>query len=219
MFLLMNRILFETKRTARCFWSGVAPELADEIWWVLHGYGMDAEAFLGKFDSLIIPGRCIMAPEGLNRFYQKGFTGITGANWMTRAERDSEIADHLFYLNGLRNKTLESRPGASPKEILLGFSQGTAMISRWAWQMEGSSPEALILWGGEPAAELQPQLSDLGRRFRKALWMLGTQDPFISAKAMDELKERSLDPWDLILYEGGHDIEKLSLDLLQKQLN
>lgn len=179
---------------------------------------MDAEAFLGKFDSLLVPGRCIIAPEGLNRFYQKGFTGNTGANWMTRAERESEITDHLFYLNGLRNKILAAANGNKPNELLLGFSQGTAMVSRWAWQMEEPLPRHLVLWGGEPAAELREQMHHLGLRFRQALWMLGKQDPFIPEEAAEALKSGRVDPWKLMFYEGGHDIDTLSLTLLQQQL-
>lgn len=131
-------------RTARYHVLGDASSAGD-LWIVLHGYGHLARYFLRKFEGLE-EGRLIVAPEGLSRFYlDDGHTKV-GATWMTREDRDHEIADQLTYLDRLTEHLCAScRAGI--RLNVLGFSQGVATACRWAALGRSTIPR-LVLWGG-----------------------------------------------------------------------
>src|SRR6266581_2470839 len=84
----MQEHSFSTARSARYFTLG-APERAAEFWFVYHGYGQLASRFLERFRSIESERRCIVAPEGLSRFYlsESPAERRVGASWMTRGDR------------------------------------------------------------------------------------------------------------------------------------
>jgi hypothetical protein len=84
-------------RTARV--ATLGGRNADEVWLVLHGYGQLASQFLHSFLPAARPGRLIVAPEALSRFYTTRKPDRVGATWMTREARDAEIQDYLGYLD------------------------------------------------------------------------------------------------------------------------
>lgn len=130
-------------RTARYHTLG-DPSNAQEIWVVVHGYGQLARFFLNKFKGCE-EGRLIAAPEGLSRFYLDEAHQRVGATWMTREDREHEIADHVQYLDLLVEDLLRT---TGPRPVhALGFSQGVATVSRWS--ITGRSTlSRLVLWGG-----------------------------------------------------------------------
>src|SRR5206468_1825615 len=119
-------------RTARYETLG-SETTAREVWFVLHGYGQLAASFIQAFSVLDDGTRLIVAPEALNRFYLVGVDSgaaaerPVGATWMTREDRDAEIADYVEYLDALAAQVLGAvrRGERPPRVIVLGFSQGT----------------------------------------------------------------------------------------------
>src|SRR4051812_28301688 len=95
-----------TPRSARYFTLG-NPAEARELWLVGHGYGYLASRFLERFQPIATADRCIVAPEGLSRFYLTDRPGErrVGASWMTREDRLNEISDYIRYLDGVYDKT------------------------------------------------------------------------------------------------------------------
>ena len=76
---------FSTPRTARYYTLDPA-EAVREVWFVLHGYGQLAGAFLRHFERLQDGARLFIAPEALSRYYLPGHQRV-GASWMTREDR------------------------------------------------------------------------------------------------------------------------------------
>jgi predicted esterase len=203
----------EVPRTARVATLG-GPD-ADEVWLVVHGYGQLAARFLQGFLPASRPGRLIVAPEALSRFYTSRKPDRVGATWMTREARDSEIRDYLGYLDRVVERFA---PGAARVEVH-GFSQGTATATRWvhhAARMIGR----LVLWGGEIAAELDP--GEIRRRQPGMQWELcvGQGDPFITEEAVSRETGR-LDsagvPYGLQWFDGGHEVHATTLSRLAEQ--
>src|SRR5687767_2104602 len=64
-----------------------------EVWLACHGYGQLAGRFLAGLDAVRAPGRLLVAPEGLSRFYVDDRHERVGASWMTREAREDEIDD------------------------------------------------------------------------------------------------------------------------------
>ena len=69
------------ERTARCAVLGERDDDLRDVWFVLHGYGQLAADFLAGFGAVAEPGRLLVAPEGLSRFYTEGSSGKVGASW------------------------------------------------------------------------------------------------------------------------------------------
>ena len=59
------------------------------------------------------------------------FTALMALVGMMREFRDAEIADYVRYLDLLSTETRHHLTGASPRVVVLGFSQGTATVCRW----------------------------------------------------------------------------------------
>ena len=137
------------QRTARYHTLG-DPRKARSLWIVVHGYGQLARFFLNAFEEQA-GSNFIAAPEGLSRYYTDAAHQRVGATWMTREDREHEIADHIDYLDSLY-ATLRMETGDIPLRVL-GFSQGVATVSRWL--AHGRSPAAqAVLWGGALPPEL-----------------------------------------------------------------
>ena len=104
-------------------------------------------------------GRSICAPEGLSRFYVKGFDGKIGASWMTRDDRASEIHDHLTYLNQWWS-SLDIDESVSV--TLIGFSQGVATAARWL--DDGMTVNKVIFSSGTLPVEWKQQKPRLDKQ-------------------------------------------------------
>jgi predicted esterase len=143
-------------RTARYLTQGEI-EGASEIWFVLHGYSMLAASFLKWFEPVALPGRLLVAPEGLSRsYFEENGVRRVGASWMTREDRDAEVDDYLQYLDRLAERVQRSVPG-EPRIEVHGFSQGAAAACRWIGS--GSQRVArLVLWGGVVPPDLPLEL-------------------------------------------------------------
>ena len=202
---------FSTSRSARYFTLG-APAHAADLWFVCHGYGQLASRFLERFRP-IEAGRCIVAPEGLSRFYltESPTERRVGASWMTREDRLHEIDDYVRYLDGLYAMVVPR----NARVTALGFSQGTATACRWT-AIGSSRVDRLIVWGGEVPPDLDLTDTRVAERLRAAKLTLvfGTRDqlftPKIIAATESRLREQKI-PYELVPFEGGHDIDEATL--------
>ena len=201
-------------RTARYAVLGADASLADELWLVCHGYGQLASRFIRRFGVLDNGRRLIVAPEALSRFYLSGGTGPhtdedkVGASWMTREDRDAEIADQVTFLDLVRERVLGGSERAGVRVVALGFSQGAATVCRWAART-ATPPRDVVLWGSGVPADL---LDGDGRRglARATLTLvIGNSDPIANGNRVgihrDQLDAAGL-PYRFVSYEGGHDI-------------
>ena len=128
---------------------------ATDLWMVCHGYGQLAGRFVSHFACIAKAGRVIVAPEALHRFYinpppAPAPDRRVGATWMTREDRANDIADYIDYLDILISELAAQSPQARVR--VLGFSQGTATVLRWAVRAT-RAPHDLILWAGEVPAD------------------------------------------------------------------
>jgi len=202
----MQEHLFSTPRSARYFTLG-SPEDSAEVWFVCHGYGQLAARFLERFRPIEAKRRCIVAPEGLSRFYltESPTERRVGASWMTREDRLHEIDDYVRYLDALYSHISPS----AARVTALGFSQGTATVSRWA-ALGSSRIDRLILWGGEVPPDL-----DLQRlRVSSLTLVYGTRDQFFTPKVVAaneaRLREHKIG-YDLVSFDGAHEISEPTL--------
>lgn len=207
----------KVETTAHYYAIGELNANTKDIWIVCHGYGQLASFFLRKFQALDAPNRYIVAPEGFNKFYLKGFSGRVGASWMTKEKREDEIEDHCAFLEQLLDDIVKNSHSNYSIKIL-GFSQGTATVSRWLLRTKHNI-DALILWGGKIANDFDFQRYNQMHSKTKNYVVFGDQDEFYTTDSVEVYKEELIDfnaQW--INYKGGHNIDSVTLDLIEKQL-
>ena len=191
-------------KSARYFTLGELNDATSEVWFVLHGYAQLASDFIEDFEVLNNGSRFIVAPEGLNRFYARGFGGKPAATWMTSEDRENEISDYVAYLDALYT-SLNIHPRI--KIVVLGFSQGVTTASRFIHHTAHKIDE-FILYSGEIGKELADPVSSKIRAV-KATYITGDKDPFITPEKkervyslMHELNAK------IIEFEGGHEVKR-----------
>ena len=189
-------------KTARYVVLGPEDGPAEEVWVACHGYGQLAPSFARHLRAAERPGRLIVVPEALHRFYvargEARQADRVGASWMTREEREADIADTLRYLDDVFVAAC-ARADADPHRVPLvgfGFSQGAATVTRWlalSPLLATREPRVarLVLWGGAFPHDL-----DLGAhagwlRQAEVVLVAGDRDPFATAARVLE-QERAL---------------------------
>ena len=207
-------------RTARYYTLGPTHGFPRELWFVCHGYGQLAERFLRQFAPVDDGSRLIVAPEALSRFYldpipqrRNDPSPRIGATWMTREDREAEIADYVTYLERLATEVRHPLAGAAPRIVVLGFSQGTATVSRWLAASELRADQ-LVLWGGSIPPELD--LAAWSARLHGAAITLvaGEQDEYATSAAVAAEAERLSAAgvaFTLQRFSGGHSIDASAL--------
>ncbi|MEO1051693.1 MAG: hypothetical protein AAFX87_13780 [Bacteroidota bacterium] len=178
-----------------------------KVWFVLHGYGQLAKYFIKKFSILDNGENCIIAPEGLSRFYLQGFDGRIGATWMTREDRLNDIENYINYLTSVYNHEL-SNLGQTVEVCILGFSQGAATVSRWALSNEINF-HSLVLWAGIFPEDMNFESGQSILKDKRVYNVYGTKDEFLTQERLDKqrvlCKKLGINPEE-ITFDGGHDI-------------
>ncbi len=203
-----------TPKTARYLVLGDPARPAAELWVVCHGYGQLAANFIRRFQSLATPGRLIVAPEALSRFYLENPEGghanaRVGATWMTREERLYEIGDYLEYLDRIVSELRRESRKDPDSIVALGFSQGAATVARWA-AMGGSRVDRAILWGDRLPPDLD--LESHAEKVKTVEWIFvsGRHDPYWPPDEVRSQAERlaaiGVD-YQLIEFDGGHELD------------
>lgn len=208
------------RRTARYYTLGdTSSASASDIWVVCHGFAQLGRTFIEEFRPLARPGRLIVAPEALNRFYlnreggRAGASARVGATWMTREDRLAEIDDYVRYLDDLLREARGDGRGAV-RVSALGYSQGTATVARWLVQGT-SNLDRVILWAGLLPPEIDPAGAARERLSATELhFVRGTKDEMVSATSVAEQREalaRIGAKVDVMEFEGGHRLDRDTL--------
>jgi predicted esterase len=206
---------------ARYYKLGEINETTRQVWFVLHGYGQLAEYFLKKFSVLEQQQICVIAPEGLSRFYledvtkrSQGGSQRVGATWMTRENRLMDIENYLAYLDQIYHAEIGSR--AHLDVTILGFSQGAATASRWAINNTVDF-DRLVLWAGIFPDDMDFEKAHEILASKKVQLVYGTADPFLNDQRLVQMRtitERLNVGATVHTFNGAHELDADTLRLL-----
>ncbi|MBL0937830.1 MAG: esterase [Gemmatimonadaceae bacterium] len=217
----------QTVRTARYAVRGAELSSARRIWFALHGYGQVAPSFLKPFTDVVPADTSVVAAEGLNRFYREmprpdgSHMQQVGATWMTRENREDDIADTLTWLGRLQAHVLSEAPlGAQTPVGVLAFSQGVAAAIRWI--ATGTVPvSCLVLWAGGMPHDVDFGVLRQALRNTRIVLVLGIRDPFITESRRAEMEKAiaAIDrPVELMTFDGEHHLDPHVLGTLLEAL-
>ncbi|MDE2878595.1 hypothetical protein [Candidatus Palauibacter soopunensis] len=201
-------------RTARYYTLGGGGERVDEVWFALHGYRQAARRFARRFEVLDAPERIVVVPEALSRFYvdpspgRHGPEHRVGASWMTREDRDNEIADYVAYLDALAGEVGATAASAARRRVVLGFSQGAHTASRWV-VLGRTNVHELVLWGAGLATDLTREALAAGLDGSQVTFVRGARDRFRDRReeeAQDALLEELGVTFRVLVHPGEHEI-------------
>ena len=206
-------------RTARYAIMGSFDSALTEVWIVCHGHGQLAGRFLSRFLALEREDRLFVAPEGLSRYYLGSPSAVhrpdspVGATWMTREDREAEIADQINYLDRVHDEIFSRVDRKGVRLWVLGFSQGVATVARWLARGKVTADRP-VLWAGMIPQELDASGGRALSARAAVTIVVGDADEFATPKvvAAQEARLRELGvPCRKIGFEGGHDISDSAL--------
>lgn len=185
---------------------------ADNVWFILHGYGQLSEYFSRQFESLI-PNAYLIFPQAPSKFYINGFERV-GASWLTKEDTKTETKNNFAFLDEIWSEEYKT----SAKIWLFGFSQGVSMVTRWAAHQRLAF-HRMILWAGGLPKELEVEDFNYLTNTSELYCVAGKNDPFINEEKLAKEKERIEMLFPKVSYqsfEGGHEINKPLLKKLSK---
>ncbi|HEX2786494.1 MAG TPA: hypothetical protein VHP32_01215 [Ignavibacteria bacterium] len=203
---------YKTQKTGRYYISKPHSEINENIKklvFVLHGYAQLAKDFIQEFDFLNNDETLIIAPEGLSRFYSKN---VIAASWMTKEDRDNEIDDYLFYLEGIANQILSHLPGKSEEIVVLGFSQGVHTAARFAVCTEMNVNKLILCSSDFPQDADFDSLREKNQSGQqmKVYYIFGDKDRNIRLenfeKSINMLNENNI-VFEKIMFDGEHVVD------------
>lgn len=209
----------QVSRTARYYLSGEPGAKIQDVWFVCHGYGELARDFISEFDPIVTDTRLIVAPEGLSRYYLPSAPGFhsaeskVGVTWMTREDRDHEIADYVAYLDALYDEIFRTVKRENVTVTVVGFSQGGATANRWVTRGRVRT-NRLIMWGALLASDAD--LNHAATFFRDVdlTIVYGTRDQYADQGMIadyQKLLSEKLIPFKLVTFNGGHRMDRDTL--------
>lgn len=213
------------QRTARYYLLGGGATQPRVIWFVLHGYGQLAGEFIRYCGDLANETTLVVAPEALNRFYLVSHENTpardrpVGATWMTREERDSEIADYVELLDSIFDEVASDAANSGARVNVLGFSQGAATATRWIAHGRARI-HRLVLWGGliPPDSDLSSGTESL--RGVPLTIVAGRRDHYVddTALAVERARLQAAGiPFELIQFDGGHVLSRSAFPQITRE--
>ncbi|MEQ8238278.1 MAG: phospholipase [Cyclobacteriaceae bacterium] len=188
------------------------------VWLAFHGYAQLSRYFITKFSELDSQQNFIICPQGLSKFYQKGFSGRVGATWMTKDDRLTDIENQKSFLDAIADNYDLQNLLKDKKLIYFGFSQGVSTMCRIAAHLKLPFHK-MILWAGSIPPELTTQDFDFQVK-KEVSYYSGTNDPFFKEGLDAALLKQAEDLFEtkpeVVWFEGVHEVKPA---LISKILN
>ena len=179
------------------------------VWFVCHGMGYLSKYFLRYFKELNSKENYIIAPQAPSKYYLNNkFTHI-GASWLTRENTIAETKNVITYLNKVY---LAENIPEHCNFIVLGYSQGVSVVTRWLAK-EKIECNHIVLYAGTVPKELSnTDFIYLNNNKTKTTYIVGNEDAYFNDERKNLEKTRIkniIDPnTNFITFKGAHEVKK-----------
>jgi predicted esterase len=200
---------FRTEKTAHYYTWGSLHADTKYAWIIFHGYGQPAPNLIGKWSDFDPSDHFVIAPEGLSRFYWSGVSGSVTSSWMTKRDRQDEIADYVGMLDNLYDRVgIKNRRDL--KLILFGFSQGCATLWRWILNTH-VDVDSIVFWAGNLPEDMLYHNHRAYLECMQLYYVIGDSDEYFSPEREQVLRNRfdsaGLKPT-YYTFKGNHQVER-----------
>ncbi|MBQ0733176.1 alpha/beta hydrolase [Aquimarina celericrescens] len=175
------------------------------IWLVFHGIGYLSRYFVRLFDSLNKEDNYFIAPQAPSKYYKGNDYRKVGSSWLTKENTQVETKNVLRYIDAIIAK---ERIPQDLNFIVLGYSQGVSIASRWIASRKINCNALVMISGGFPK-ELHKEDFDFLPKNTKIIHIVGEMDPFFEIEKVEAEKERVreiLPQIEFRTHPGGHEL-------------
>lgn len=184
-------------------------EQTQNIWLVCHGLGYLSKYFIKYFEILDPEANYVIAPQAPSKYYQDKSFKYVGANWVTREQTQMDVNNVLHYMDAVYNQEVKPILTNQIKFIVLGYSQGVSVVTRWVAQHTINCDQLILHSGGLPKELKADSFSHLNPQVPVHL-IYGTQDEYINEQRLAEENKLATAIFDSRLhihkFEGVHEV-------------
>ncbi len=180
------------------------------VWLVFHGIGYLSEFFIKYFRDLNPEENYIICLQAPSKYYKDTKTyDQVGACWLTRENTDIDIENVLNYVDAVVNQEL--RMNASQQLIVLGYSQGVSIASRWVGRRQRVCNKLILVSGGIPTEFVSENFDHC--KGLKVIHTVGACDPLFSKAEVKNQEDYIFslfgDRLTICNHDKGHKIDKI----------
>jgi predicted esterase len=191
-------------------------EKTKNIWMVFHGMGYLSKYFINYFSELDAAENYIIAPQAPSKYYQGRDFKHVGASWLTRENTLTETQNILNYVDAVFEKEILQ---TIPNLIVLGYSQGVSIATRWVASRKIQCDKLILHSGGIPN-ELKTQDFEFLKPNAQVIYLYGNKDQYITEarETEEKLKGSKLfqNRLSIEVFEGIHEVNKAFLLKISK---
>jgi predicted esterase len=177
------------------------------IWLVFHGMGYLSRYFLKYFKGLDPKANYVIAPQAPSKYYLDDNYTHVGACWLTRVDTVQETSNVLAYVDAVWEK--ESPRFNGQNLIVMGYSQGVSIATRWLASRQIQCDRLLLHSGGIPKELVASDFNYLKQEC-PVTYLYGNKDEYITEARMTEeqLKATNLfsDRLSVQVFDGTHEV-------------
>ncbi|GAA4114837.1 hypothetical protein GCM10022393_14660 [Aquimarina addita] len=181
------------------------------VWLVFHGIGYLSRYFIRLFQSLDPTENYIIAPQAPSKYYKNNEYNRVGSSWLTKENTSIETDNVLRYIDAV--VTEEDLPG-NIRFIVLGYSQGVSIASRWIASRKVYCDDFIMISGGFPKELSKNDFSFLTKK-TKVTHIVGENDPYfekaVVAKEIIRVQE-ILPQITFKTHSGGHELDITTIE-------
>jgi len=187
------------------------------VWLVCHGMGYLSKYFIKYFKGLNPEENYIIAPQAPSKYYQDKKFKYVGASWLTKENTALEKENVLRYMDTVWAAESSQWKAQDINLILMGYSQGVSIITRWASSRKIDCKQFLLHSGAIPS-ELTPQDFVYLSLTTKVTYLYGDKDPYINEarKTEQQLKGTALfgKRLEVEVFDGVHEVNTTFIEQL-----
>ena len=178
------------------------------VWFVCHGIGYLSRYFLKYFKDLNPEENYIIALQAQSKYYLGSKYRHVGASWLTKENTAKETENVMHYFDAV----LEAEK--LPKDInliVLGYSQGVSVATRYVASRKLKCSQLLLLSGGIPAELTNDDFKFLEGETKVTL-LYGDKDEYLTEPFMDRAIKGFYQLFgetaEINVFEGKHEVKK-----------
>jgi predicted esterase len=179
------------------------------VWFVFHGMGYLSKYFINYFKDLDPTENYIIAPQAPSKYYQDKKFKYVGASWLTKENTELEKENVLRYIDQVWKIESAQWKDQEVTVILMGYSQGVSIVTRWAASRKVECAHLLLHSGAIPK-ELKPKDFEYLFPNTPVTYLYGDKDEYINEarKTEQQLKGSELfgDRLKVQIFDGAHEV-------------